>query len=347
MKKQNHISFADLAVSHRKTKCTFFRQINTLIDWHPIEKLINRHYQRGVSAAGRPSYPGLLLFKMMLLQTWYNLSDYDVEEQVNDRISFNRFVGIGLEDSVPDHSVISRFRSAMTKANAYEKLLNMINKQLEKHQILVRTGVIVDASITDSPRAPRGKKTQEIVEDRNEDNVIISTKLQPIIKPNVDKDGSWTKKGGRFRFGYKQHTGVDVNGLVLAVVTTSARESDTKNLKGVLDKIELMNGSTVEADKGYKSKENDQLIKDSKLKNRIMRKANKNKPLTTREKQINKAISKTRYKVERTFGSIVRWFGGGIARYIGIEKMHAQHLMQAIAYNLYRSPRIIVPCSQK
>lgn len=343
MEKQNQISFADLAVSRRRIKEDFFNQINLLIDWRPINNLINRHYKKGVSAVGRQSYPGLVLFKITLLQTWYNLSDYEVEDQVSDRISFGRFVGISLGDDVPDHSVISRFRTTMTDAKAYDKLLNKINKQLSKHQILVHTGVIVDASITDSPRAPKGKKTQEIVEDRNEDNGCVEVKLEPKLKPGVDKDGSWTKKAGRFRFGYKQHTGVDGNGLVLALTTTTAKESDTKNLKGVLDKIDLPKGATVEADKGYKSKENDELLKIGKFKNRILRKAYKNTPLTYREKQINKAISKTRYKVERTFGSMVSWFGAGVARYIGIEKMHTQHLMQAIAYNLYRAPRIIVP----
>ena len=73
-----------------------------------------------------------------------------------------------------------------------------------------------------------------------------------------------------------------------------------------------------------------------------MNKAAKNRKLTEREIQFNKIVSKTRYKVERTFGSIKRWFGGGAARYVGLSKMHTQHLMEAIAYNLYRSPGIIM-----
>lgn len=343
MKKINITGFADVMTSHRVVKTQFFSQINEFIDWRPISNIINKHYQKGDSASGRPSYSGLLLFKICLLQTWYGLSDYEVEDQVNDRISFSKFVGISLDDSVPDHSVLSRFRTELTSKNAYEKLFKALNKQLSKHSILVNTGVIVDASITDSPREPKGKKTHEIVEDRNEDTGFIEPKLQTKLKSGVDNDGSWTKKGGQFRFGYKQHTGVDANGLVLAVVTTSASQSDTRNLKDVLDKIDLAQGSRVQADKGYRSKENDELLKQKKLKNGILHKAYKNKPLTHRELQFNKAISKTRYKVERTFGSIVRWFGGGIARYVGIAKMHTQHLMQAIAYNLYRAPRIVMP----
>lgn len=347
MKKEPIIGFAELAVSNRKIKTEFFDQINQLIDWRTVEKLINRYYQKGDSVVGRPSYSGLMLFKITLLQTWYGLSDCEVEDQVRDRISFSHFVGISLDDSVPDHSVISRFRTAVTKANAYDKLLSEINKQLQSKHILVTTGVIVDASITDTLRKPRGKKEHLIVEDRNEESGEKEPRLEAKVKPNVDTDGRWVKKAGRFRFGFKQHTAVDENGLVVSVVTTAANESDTKYLNEVLSKIELPPRAWVMADKGYKSKSNDDILPPKRLKNRIMRKANRGKPLTDRERMVNKAISRIRYKVERTFGSMVSWFGAGVARYVGIAKMHTQHLMQAIAYNLYRAPRIVLPDSRK
>ena len=342
MKRQQEIGFADLAVSKRKVKEEFFTHINKIVDWKPVEKLITRYYQKGVSVSGRPSYEGIVLFKMTLLQTWYGLSDYEVEEQVNDRISFSRFVGISMDGSVPDNSVISRFRTIMTKAKAYDKLLDLINKQLENQQILVRTGVIVDASITDTPRKPRGKKEYEVVEDRNEESTQPTTELQEKVKPNVDKDGRWVKKAGKLRFGFKQHTAVDPNGLVLGLITTSANESDIKHLEDVLTRVAPAQGTWVKADKGYKSEENDTVLKKKKLKNRIMHKAYKNKPLTERECRFNKGVSKIRYKVERTFGSMCSWFKAGNARYVGMEKMHTQHLMQAMAYNLYRSPGIVM-----
>ena len=97
----------------------------------------------------------------------------------------------------------------------------------------------------------------------------------------------------------------------------------------------------LKADKGYPSKKNTELLKQRKLKNPILKKAYKNKPLTDFEKKFNKLIGKIRFKVERTFGGIKRWFSGGIARYRGIKKMHSQNLMEAMCYNLYRSPGII------
>ena len=345
MEKTQQISFADLAFTKRKIKEDFFNQINLIIDWKPIDRLIRKYYQKGESAVGRPSYEGIVLFKMSLLQTWYGLSDYELEDQVNDRISFSRFVGIGMDGTVPDHSVVSRFRTELTQKGAYDKLLILINEQLEKKSILVKKGVIVDASVTDSPRKPKGKKEYEVVEDRNEENDQIKEKeifLKEKIKPGVDTQAKWIKKSGKLHYGYKQHTATNQEGLVLGLVTTSANESDIKHLDDVLELIDLPKRTWVKADKGYKSAGNDEILRRKKLKNHIMRKAPKGKKLTEREMKCNKLVSKIRFKVERTFGSIHRWFGGGIARYVGLEKMHTQHLMEAIAYNLYRSPRITV-----
>ncbi len=150
--------FADIAVSKRKIKQEFFHQINTIVNWDVIATKLDKLYAKGQSHTGRPSYEGLLLFKITLLQTWYNMSDDEVEDAVNDRISFSRFVGLSLDDKSPDHSIISRFRTELTKNNAYEILLIEINNCLDKHHILVKTGALIDASITDSPRKSRGKK---------------------------------------------------------------------------------------------------------------------------------------------------------------------------------------------
>jgi len=115
MKNEQKLGFADYMVQKRKIKQEFFNQINQLIDWRPVSTIINKHYQKGESAVCRPSYEGIVLFKLTLLQTWYGLSDYEVENRVNDSISFSRFVGISLDNPVPDHSVISRFRQSSPK----------------------------------------------------------------------------------------------------------------------------------------------------------------------------------------------------------------------------------------
>jgi len=350
MQKQNHqLSFSSISVAKRKLKSQFFDQMELLLDWAAIDSEIKKYYSKGFSVAGRPSYSGLLLFKMSLLQTWYGLSDYEVEEKVNDSLSFMKFVGLTLEDSVPDNTVLSRFRTELTRKQGYEKLMDLINIQLEEKGILLKKGAIVDASITDSPRKPRGKKEYEIVEDRKEP--LEGNEQQPIVpiialtvkvQSHVDTEGAWIKKAGKLHFGYKKHMATDEQGLVRSVITTPANESDIVHLEDVVARAGIEKGSRVRADKGYSSASNRTYLKSNGLKDGIMYKAVKNKPLNNHQVRFNKIVSQVRFKVERTFGSITRWFKTGIARYIGKEKTHTQHLMEAIAYNLYRSPGIVM-----
>ena len=323
----------------RKIKTVFFNQINTLLDWDKISSIIDNHYTKGKSATGSPSYDGLLLFKMCLLQTWYGLSDYEVEDRVNDSISFGYFCGLTIDQIAPDHSTVSRFRTTMTKAGAYEKLFKEINRQLEQNKIIVKTGAIVDASVIETPLKPKGKTTHKVTQDREDE---IENEVTKEYAQSVDKDASWLKKRGKYHFGYKKHHVTDNEGLVLGVLTTKASVNEITNLEEVLDTADLPENIPLKADKGYQSEKNEKLLKERKLKNHILKKAKKNKPLTQWEKKFNKLIGKTRFKVERTFGGIKRWFNGGIARYRGITKMHTQNLMEAMCYNLYRSPGIIV-----
>jgi IS5 family transposase len=336
------LSFADdiCDTRARKIKATFFTQINKIIDWSSVSYVINKYYTKSKSATGKPAYDGLLLFKMCLLQTWYGLSDYEVEDRVNDSISFGYFCGLNIEQVAPDHSTISRFRKMLTEANAYKALFDEINNQLEKHQIIVKTGVIVDASVIDTPLKPKGSKKYKISEDRSESEAP-KTNLQQETSSSVDTDASWLKKNGKLHYGYKKHHIVDPEGLVLGVLTTNASTNEISNLEDVLNTVTLPENIPLKADKGYQSAKNEALLKSRNLKNHILKKAKKNQPLTHWEKLFNKIIGKTRFKVERTFGGIKRWFSGGVARYRGIEKMHTQNLMEAMAYNLYRSPGIL------
>lgn len=329
-------SFCDLRT--RKIKTTFFTQINELLDWEKISLIIDTHYHKGKSVTGKPSYDGLLLFKMCLLQTWYGLSDYEVEDRVNDSISFGYFCGLNIDQVAPDHSTLSRFRTALTKSAVFELLFKEINLQLEAHKIIVKTGAIIDASVIDTPLRPKGKTNHKVTEDREDEQAVEAERE---YASSVDTDGAWLKKRGKYHFGFKKHHVTDDEGLVLGVLTTKASTNEIANLEEVLDTADLPENIPLKADKGYQSKKNSGILKARKLKNHILKKAVKNKPLTKWEKKFNKLVGKTRFKVERTFGGIKRWFNGGLARYRGIAKMHTQNLMEAVCYNLYRSPGII------
>lgn len=341
------MSFSSAFVERRTSKNTFYKQINLLINWKSVELEISEHYLPGKNAVGQHAYSGILLFKMLLLGIWNgNLSDRATEELVMENLSAMRFCELCLEDNVPDHSVLSRFRSQLAKNGSFEKILYSINNQLEKQEIIIKTGIKVDATITDSQRKPKGKTTYTIAEDRKEDEVSDKEKekqqddikLVKTVQPGVDTEARWVLKAGKMRYGYKEHVATDENGLIVAIETTSANEHDSLSFERLIEKSSLKPKTKIYADKAYKSVKHDNFLSNNKLKNRIHYKAAKNNPLKTRQIQFNKAVSKERYTVERTFGSISKWFKAGIARYIGKVKTHAQHHIEAIAYNLKRSP---------
>ena len=330
------MTFTQYFAQKRINKNDFFHQINQIIDWKRIENILNKYYNKGQDIIGRKAYPALLLFKMSLLQTWYGLSDYEVEDCLKDRLSFMNFCGTKIEDDVPDHSILSRFRTVLTKAEVYDMLLKDFNDQLEAQGILVKQGVSVDASITDSPRKPKGKKVYMYSAENPE-------QLVEKPKKGVDQEGSWVKKGSQVRYGYKRHYAADKDtGLVVGVETSKASAHETNYLAACLSKSNLSPGSEVLADKGYASKSNNALLAQKKLKNRICSKGSRAHPLSSWAKLRNTLISKVRYRIERVFGSIKRWFQGGVCRYVGQAKTHSQHVLEALAYNLYRLPRIVM-----
>ena len=276
IKQSNLVSFADLSVEHRTVNTPLFDRVNTIVDWQQILKVITKYYQKGKSVDGRESYSPLILFKMLLLQNWYGLSDESVEENVRDRISFSKFCCISMDQAVPDSTVLCRFRNALNKHNAFEELLKTINQRMEDTGLMVTKGVIVDASVTPTLRKPRGKKEYELVaEDSKEEEQQekAQTKIVEKVKPNVDQEAAWIKKGGKLLYGYKQHTAANQEGFVLGIHTTPANESDIKNLENVLNTITIKPRTPVFANKGYASKDNDKVLISKKLKNRILNKA--------------------------------------------------------------------------
>ena len=341
LKKITSSSFVHYDVKRRTKKKQFFKQMDLIINWTKISQELNKKIKRAhKDAYGRAAHHPIVLFKMMLIQTWYKLSDEGVEEMINDSISANEFCGLKIEDAVPDHSTLCRFRKELTELKIMDKLLNKINRQLKKHRILLSTGAIVDATLTESPW--KNSRPDYIAKDRKEEEEQEFDFVKS-PKKGSDIEGSWLKKGKKSYFGYKQHVATDKEGLILGIHTVSANEYEGKGLEPLINKIKKEHEITdLATDKGYASKLNRELLKKHKIKCRIQLKATKTKGLSKWGKKFNKLISKYRYKIERTFGSIKKWFSGGIARYKGKCKIHTQHVLEAIAYNLKRSPKLLI-----
>ncbi len=221
------MSFAGNYVLSRIKKNDFLQKIEIIVDWKPIEKELCKICKRSVvDAAGRPSYSPLLLFKMLLLQTWYSLSDERVEDMVKDSLSAMHFCGLQIEDTTPDHSTLSRFRTELTAKGAMDRILKKFNKQLKEKNIIIQKGSVqVDASITESFFKPKGKVTYQIAEDRKEEDRPEEEKAkeessQTIVKleqPCADSEGRWLKKGKKCYYGYKRTVSTKEQGMVLSV----------------------------------------------------------------------------------------------------------------------------------
>lgn len=264
----------------------------------------------------------------------------------NSNLHVMRFLGLYLEDDVPDHSVLSRFRTRLTAARAWDGLLEQINQQINALNITVTKGCHIDASITQSPLKPKTKPSYEVVNDRedrdDEGDAQAAMRVIEVVQAGVDVEARWVNKGGKSIFGYKQHTVVDDNGLVMAVETTAANCHDSKPLLSLLDKANIKPGTRIHADKAYCSQKHHEALKLRGYKNGIQDRAVRTKPLTQRQLHRNRLITKVRYVVERTFGSQVRWFGSKTLRYSGLAKAHAWHILLAMAYNLKRLPKLYV-----
>lgn len=348
--KKLQMGFFDGHVERRTAKNRFFKQVDALIDWAPIEKELKRAYKKGLKERGTKAYGPLLLFKMQLVSVWYGMSDVQTEEMANENLSVMRFLGLSLEDDVPDHSTLSRFRKELTEKRAYDRILRKVNVQLSAHKLLVRNGSAkVDASLTQSPFIPKGATTYEMAVDREEDDRDETARKKEESyhlekkeeQPGADNQARWVKKGGKSVYGYKKHMATDDNGMVLGVHTCPANEHDSRGLEPLVKKVPKAQRKEVMADKGYKSVANDEMLKENGSKPRIMHKGYRNRPLTKWQKKYNKSISKTRWVVERTFGSLKRWFGSGTTRLKGLQKVHGLHVLEAIAHNLKRSPGLV------
>jgi IS5 family transposase len=228
-----------------------------------------------------------------------------------------------------------------------QPLLDEINRQMEKQGKLVKKGVAIDASIIASAARPRKQVDIEtVVCDRKEEESTPPVQAKVTVSYSHDSDAAWTKKGKSFYYGYKAHSSVDVDtGLILSAHATPANYSDTGELKELVTKSRLPAKSRVYADKGYTSAANRHFLKQYKCKDGIMNRAYRNKPVTERERQRNKLISKRRYIVERIFGTLKQHYDMVRASYLGTVKVQGELLLSSLAYNLKRS--LFLPCKEQ
>ncbi|ARQ60989.1 IS5 family insertion sequence transposase protein (plasmid) [Rhizobium sp. Kim5] len=306
-----------------------------LVKWYRFEKLLRG--LRAEASAGRPAYPPLVMFKALLLQSLYGLSDAELEEALYDRLSFRRFAGLSLEAAVPDHTTLCRFRNLLTEAGVLEKLFGELDRQLDAAGLILRRGTMLDATIieTGAARPPRERLPgQQVPEQSVDDQPADRDGASPLRLS--DPDARFTRRKGRqgSSYGYKAHVGVDQDsGLIRRVKTTPANVNDTVCAEALICGDER----AVLADSAYHTHARAKELKARGIKARLMRRPNKHhKTLPPRLQRLNTLIARRRAAVETTFATWKRRMGLSLIRYRGLAKAEAQVLMTAIAFNMRR-----------
>lgn len=310
VKRTGQLGFGEVGLG-RRVGSPALERVSALIDWSGFEAALRGLREEG---PGRPGYRPVLLFKALLLQAWYGLSDAELEFRLGDSLAFGRFVGLSLEDEVPDHTTLCRFRNRLVSARLLETLFNELDRQLEASGVVLKQGAMLDATLIEAAtsRPRKGKEAQA-----------------------VDPDARFVKHQGKpgSTYGYKAHVGVDQgSGLVRAVITTAANVNDTVPADDLIRGDE----AAVYADKAYDTHARRARLKAAAIKPRLMRRPNKHHALTPRQQRLNDLIARRRAAVETTFATWKRRMGLQRMRYVGLAKATGQVLLTAMAFNLRR-----------
>jgi IS5 family transposase len=282
------------------------------------------------SPAGRKPFDLLLMFKLLILQRLYNLSDHQVEFQVKDRLSFQRFLGLHLEDSIPDEKTVWAFREKLSEAGLEKALFSQFEKILQKRGLKTKEGSIVDATLVEVPiRRDSPEDNAKIKEGKVPDSISEN----PNIACQKDLDARWTKKHGKSYFGYKNHVRVDVETkLIREWDVTPAHVHDSQVFEAVMRDVKRRH--TVYADNAYADeKKEERLEKERGI-----------YCLTCQRgadwKAWNTMVARTRSRVEHVFGWITKAMGGKGQRAIGIRRNRTGIGLTNLVYNMSRYSRV-------
>lgn len=317
-------------------------KLNEYIDWELFRPELQKvHEKERKSNAGRKPFDVVLMFKILLLQSLYNLGDDVLEFQILDRLSFMRFLGLEIGCRVPDAKTIWLYREQLTELGLINKLFERFDSYLRDNGFQAKKGQIIDASLVAAPaqRNTRDENT-EIKEGR------IPHEWNDNKIRQKDADARWTKKNGRSHYGYKNHISIDAgNKFIRGYEVTSASVHDSQVFDWLLDAHNT--SRDVWADSAYRSNETVEGLKDKGYREHLQRKGYRGKPLSNWEQQGNRTRSKVRARVEHVFGVQAMKAGGLIVRSIGLWRARSKIGLRNLAYNIDRYGTLMINTAQQ
>ena len=317
--------------------------LNARIDWEAFRADLDIiHIKPRKSNAGAKPIDVVLMFKLLVLQQLHNLSDDQIEYQIRDRFSFMRFLGLHIEDRVPDAKTVWLFRERLKDHKLIEVLFERFHEQLALQGYIAKAGQMIDATFIEVPRQRNRRKENAQIKAGE----IPSEWKEEIAKPKLcqkDLDARWTKKNHENHYGYKNHINADQeHKLVHSYKITDASVHDSQVFEELLDhSLEDNNKKrAIYADSAYRSKEKEQQLEKDGIPSQICEKGTKNHPLTEEQKKSNNKKSKVRSRVEHVFGAQAQ-MGGHTVNTIGILRAEVKVGMMNLVYNMVRLGQLL------
>jgi IS5 family transposase len=310
-----------------------FETLNATVDWEIFRPTLNAVFVKEAKGpGGRPPYDYVLMFKILILQQVYNLSDERTQYDILNRLDFRRFLGLDFCDTVPDEKTIWAFREQLAQSAVIFELFDVFKDVLKEKGLILKGGAMIDATIIPAPIQHMTKEEKEAL---SRDEEPESWQQKPAVKRQRDTDASWTKKNSRSYFGYKNHIKAsEKSKLIETFEVTISKVHDSQPVGILLEDDDT--GREVYADSAYASSEIKGTFRKRGIKYRIHQKAYRNKPLTESAKRTNRKKSKIRARVEHVFGAIRMRMHNITVRAIGLTRAAAIIGLRNIVYNMHR-----------
>ena len=341
----HHPGFFDMA--ERVAKLTEMGDplvgLNQQINWEAFRGDLERvHEKKRKSRAGAKPKDVVLMFKVLVLQQLHNLADERLEYQIRDRLSFMRFLGLELEDRVPDAKTIWLFRERLKQQKLMDVLFARFHQQLATHGYVARAGQMIDATFVEVPRQ-RNSREENAQLKAGETPEGWDASAAKAKRRQKDTDARWTQKNHENHYGYKNHVNADQeHKRVQSYAVTDASVHDSQVFEELLDQGKDAQGNKrpIYGDSAYRSKEKEAYLAKANIASQIGEKGARGHPLTDAQKAMNKTKSRIRVRVEHVFAAQAQ-MGGHIVRTIGILRAQVKIGMMNLVYNMVRFGQLI------
>ena len=308
----------------------------------PLEDYFRKDKEKGNNKGGRPPYDYVMMFKIVILQRYYSLSDDSTEYAILDRLSFMRFLGLTLSNAVPDSKTIWNFKNELAKGDMVNKLFKKLDR-LDKEGVIIHEGKMADATIVETPRQRNSREENDQIKAGE---VPEEWKENPNKLRQKDVDAAWLKKNGETFYGYKDHIKADTKTkLITGYEVTSASVHDSEALENLLDKKEDQD-QPFYADSAYRSEAIEKSLSKKNIESQIHEKGYRGRPLTKRQQQRNRKKSKVRVRVEHIFAFMENSMQGVYLHCRSLVRAKVAIGLMNITYNLFRLTQIKICLSR-